>query len=84
MINKLSIQSKLMLMLLAVSISSILAIAFIGYDSSQQALNNNIFNQLISLRETKAYQIESYFKSLRSEIQTISTMPIKYILFTII
>ena len=62
-------------MLLAVSISSILAIALIGYDSGQQALNNSIFNQLISLRESKAYQIESYFKNLRSEIQTISTMP---------
>ena len=74
-IGKLSIQSKLMLMLLAVSISSILAIAFVGYDSGQQALNNSIFNQLISLRESKAYQIENYFKDLRSEVQTISTMP---------
>lgn len=75
MIGRLSIQSKLMLMLLAVSISSILAIAFIGYDSGQQALNNSIFNQLISLRESKAYQIENYFRNLRSEVQTISTMP---------
>ena len=74
-LGKLGIQSKLMLMLLIVCISSILAIAYIGYDSGQQALNKSIFNQLISLRESKAYQIERYFKNLRSEIQTISEMP---------
>jgi class 3 adenylate cyclase len=74
-IGKLSIQSKLMLMLLIVCISSISAIAFIGYNSGQQALSNSIFNQLISLRELKAYQIESYVKGLRSEVQTLSTMP---------
>jgi class 3 adenylate cyclase len=64
-----------MLMLLIVCISSISAIAFIGYNNGQQALSNSIFNQLISLRELKAYQIESYVKSLRSEVQTFSTMP---------
>ena len=62
-------------MLLVVCISSILAIAFIGYNSGQQALSQSIFNQLTSLRESKAYQIENYYKSLRSQIQTISQMP---------
>lgn len=51
------------------------AIAFMGYDSGQQALNNSIFERLISLRESKAYQIVFYFINLRSEVQTISTMP---------
>ncbi|VEP17394.1 putative Cyclase [Hyella patelloides LEGE 07179] len=64
-----------MLMLLAVSISSIIAIAYIGYSSGQQALSQSIFNQLTSLRESKAYQIETYFKNLRSQVQTISEMP---------
>ena len=73
--GKLSIQSKLMLMLLVVCISSILAIAYIGYNSGQQALSQSIFNQLISLRESKAYQIENYYLNLRSQIQTISEMP---------
>jgi class 3 adenylate cyclase len=61
-----------MLMLLAVCISSIIAIAYVGYENGRQALNNSIQNQLVSVRETKAYQIERYFKQVRGEIQTLS------------
>jgi hypothetical protein len=64
-----------MLILLVVCVSSIIAIALIGYNSGQQALSHSIFNQLISLRELKTYQIESYVKSLQAEVQTLSTMP---------
>lgn len=73
--KKLSIQSQLMLILLVVCISSISAIAYIGYSNGQQALSNSIFNQLIGLREAKEYQIESYFKNLRSQVQAMSQMP---------
>ena len=72
MIGKLSIQSKLMLMLLSVCISSIMAIAYVGYNNGRQALNNSIQNQLVSLREVKAYEIENYFEKVRSQVQTIS------------
>ena len=61
-----------MLMLLGVCISSIIAIAYVGYDNGRQALNNSIQNQLTSVRETKAYQIERYFQQVRAEIQTYS------------
>ena len=61
-----------MLMLLGVCISSIVAIAYVGYDNGRQALNNSIQNQLVSVRETKAYQIERYFQQVRAEIQTYS------------
>lgn len=73
--KKLSIQSQLMLILLVVCISSISAIAYIGYNNGQQALSNSIFNQLTGLREAKEYQIESYFKNLRSQVQAMSQMP---------
>ncbi|MEL6927648.1 MAG: cache domain-containing protein, partial [Cyanobacteria bacterium J06600_6] len=72
MIQKLSIQSKLMLMLLSVCISSIMAIAYVGYNNGRQALNNSIQNQLVSLREVKAAEIENYFDTVRSQVQTIS------------
>ena len=72
MIRKLSIQSKLMLMLLGVCISSIVAIAYVGYDNGRQALYNSIQDRLTSVRETKAYQIERYFEQIRAEIQTYS------------
>ena len=72
MLGKLSIQSKLMLMLLGVCISSIIAIAYVGYNNGRQALNNSIQNQLVSVRETKAYQIERYFQQVRAQVQTFS------------
>ncbi|GAB4529962.1 MAG: adenylate/guanylate cyclase domain-containing protein [Pleurocapsa sp.] len=61
-----------MLMLLGVCITSIIAIAIVGYSNGQQALNQSIFNQLTSLREAKAYQIEDYFQNVRAQVQTIS------------
>lgn len=64
-----------MLILLIVCISSISAIAYIGYSNGKKALNDSIFNQLISLRESKEYQIENYFRDLRSQVQTLSQMP---------
>ena len=61
-----------MLMLLGVCISSIIAIAYVGYNNGRQALNNSIENQLISLRESKAHEIENYFETVGSQVQTIS------------
>ena len=61
-----------MLMLLSVCISSIMAIAYVGYDNGRHALDNAIKNQLISVREAKAYQIEKYFQQVRAQIQTFS------------
>jgi len=77
LIGKLSIQSKVMLMLLSVCISSIMAIAYVGYDNGRQALYNAIENQLVSVREAKAYQIERYFQQIRAEIQTFSRSGVK-------
>lgn len=59
-------------MLLSVCISSIMAIAYVGYNNGRQALYNSIQNQLVSLRETKAYEIENYFEKVSSQIQIIS------------
>ena len=64
-----------MLILLVVCISSILAIAYVGYRSGQEALDHSIFNQLTSLKESKAYQIETYFKNIRAQVQTMSESP---------
>ncbi|OLP15772.1 adenylate/guanylate cyclase domain-containing protein [Leptolyngbya sp. 'hensonii'] len=68
----LSIKSKLIVMLLAVSGCSILVTAYIGYQSGKSNLTDRVFNQLTSLRASKAYQVESYFKTIRNHIQTLS------------
>lgn len=61
-----------MLMLLAVCISSIIAIAYVGYNNGRHALNSSIQNQLVSLRENKTYEIENYFEKVQAQVQTIS------------
>ena len=75
LLQKLSIQSKLTLILLAVSISSILTIAFVGYRSGKQALQNRIYNQLTSLRFTTSQEIERYFMQVRGEVKIMAENP---------
>lgn len=72
LLNHLSIKSKLILMLLVVSSCSIFVTAYLGYRSGQSNLTNRVFNQLTSLRASKAYQIESYFENIRDHTQTLS------------
>ncbi len=62
-------------MLLMVSSSSILVTAYLGYQSGKSNLTDRVFNQLTSVRASKAYQIESYFKTIRNHIQTLSNDP---------
>ena len=75
LLNHISIKSKLIVMLLAVSGCSILVTAYVGYQSGQSNLNKRVFNQLTSVRASKAYQIESYFKNIRNNTETLSEDP---------
>lgn len=62
-------------MLLAVSGCSILLTAYLGYRSGKSNLTERVFNQLTSVQASKAYQIESYFRTIRNHIETLSEMP---------
>jgi len=73
--NRLSVQSKLMSMLLAVSIGSIVVIAYEGYRSGRAAIEDSVVKQLVGLRTSKARQIEAYFGTLRSEMKILGTSP---------
>jgi class 3 adenylate cyclase len=74
-LNRLSIKSKLIVMLLTVSSCSILVTAYLGYRSGQSNLTDRVFSQLTSLRASKADQIEAYFETIHDHIQTLSEMP---------
>ncbi|BFM38878.1 cyclase, putative [Synechocystis sp. LKSZ1] len=74
-LNNLSIKSKLIMMLLAVSSCSILVTAYLGYRSGKTNLTSRVFNQLTSVRASKAYQIEAYFKNIQNHTQTLSEDP---------
>jgi class 3 adenylate cyclase len=67
-----SLRSKLMLMLLSVSLCAMLAIAYLCYHSGETNLTHRIFSQLTSVRASKAYQIQTYLETLRDQTQTLS------------
>jgi len=59
-------------MLLAVSLGSILVIGILAWQNAQNALEQSIFNQLTSVRASKAYQIEAYFDTIYSQTRTLA------------
>lgn len=71
-VDQLSIKSKLILMLLLASGFSTLFTAALGYRSGQINLTDRVFNQLTSVRASKAYQIEAYFRNIQNHTQTLS------------
>ncbi len=71
--KRLSVKSKLILMLLIASLGSILIISFLSWSISKKALTKVAFAQLTNVRISKAHQIESYFKNVRDLIQIFST-----------
>jgi class 3 adenylate cyclase len=75
LLDRLSIQSKLIAMLLAVSGCSIVVITYLGYRSGQENLTDRVFSQLTSVRASKADRIEAYFKNIHNHIQTLSEDP---------
>ncbi len=70
--NRLSIRSKLVFLLLATSIASILIIAWQGYQSAKGALNEAAYDQLSTLRAAKTQQINSYFNNISNQVQGFS------------
>jgi len=64
MLNHLSFKSKLVLMLLIVSLFSALVVSVLGWRSSRIALTSTVFDNMTALRRGKADQIETYFRNL--------------------
>ncbi|MFZ4803942.1 MAG: adenylate/guanylate cyclase domain-containing protein [Synechococcus lacustris] len=69
--SKLGIQSKLLALVLAVSLFTLLLTGFVSYSSSRQALMAAADAQLVGLRNSRAQAIESYFKGLKAHALTL-------------
>lgn len=69
--SRLSIQSKIQALLLVVCLASILVISFLSWSWARVELKQNIFDHLTSVRASKAYQVESYFKTLEHHVETL-------------
>lgn len=69
---RIPIKAKLLRMLLLVAIPAVGIAGWLGYKEGKAALQESIFNQLTSVRASKARQIESYFRHVRNQAQTFS------------
>ncbi|MBU3664763.1 MAG: HAMP domain-containing protein [Chthoniobacterales bacterium] len=70
--NRLSIQSKMIVLLLAVSLGSIAVMAWIGYDTARTALMQSARNQLQGVRVAKTTTLKAMLESLRDQVVSIS------------
>jgi len=67
----LSIKSKLLVMLLAVSLFSIAVVASLNYYTCFKALQDAVFSHLTSVRASRADQIQLFIERLRTEVRVI-------------
>ena len=68
---KLSIKSKLQVMLLTASLGSIFVVGYLSWSKARNILTERIFEQLTSVRSSKADRIESYISLLRNQVETL-------------
>ena len=71
-LRSLGFQSKLLVMLLAVSVVSVLIAGAIGYLSGTRSLRDAEYQKLIQLRESRAREIAAYYESI-SDAATVLT-----------
>ena len=62
----LGIQSKLLIMLLAVSIGSTLVVGWVGYTSGRDSLEAAAFRQLTDVREARVDAVQTLFANMRA------------------
>ncbi len=71
-IHNLTIGSKVLLAFVYITFLAIMSVASISYFSAKDALEKNIFNQLVSVREIKATQVEKYFDFINRQLISFS------------
>lgn len=70
--NRLSIQSKMILLLLTVALSSLAIMAWIGFQSGKSALERAVENQLRGIQVAKTSALKTKLESLRDQVISIS------------
>lgn len=70
--NRLTIKSRLLLILLFITISGVLFIGVLAYRYAQQTIRERILAQLTSVRVARTYEIQSYLDSITKQIMTVS------------
>lgn len=66
--SRISIQSKLLVMLLLTSILSAAVVGFIGYQSGQSSLRASAFDRLTEIRQSQTRQLQAEIKDLQDSL----------------
>ena len=72
-LKRLSIRSKFIILMLIVTITSIMAIGFIGNRSGEKIIKSSVTEKLQLLNSMKAEQIKEYFASIESSLKMLSS-----------
>jgi class 3 adenylate cyclase len=67
-LSRVSIQSKLLVMLLVTSILSVAVVGAIGYQSGRSSLRASVFDQLTEIRGAQSRQLEAKFTDLQDSL----------------
>ena len=70
--TRFGLAAKLFAVLILLGAVAVLITGVLGYIRARDALEQTIFNQLTSARETKAHQVEIYFRSIRAEMRLLA------------
>src|SRR6185436_13230368 len=65
--------AKLFTVLVLLGAIAILVTGVLGYIRARDALEHAIFDQLTAARQTKARQIEDYFRTIQAELRLLAT-----------
>ena len=66
-----SIRHKLLAVLIMVGATAVFITGYLGYKAGEQGLTQTAMNQLTGIRRSKAHQIESYFRVIRSQVRML-------------
>jgi signal transduction histidine kinase/CheY-like chemotaxis protein/methyl-accepting chemotaxis protein len=70
-----SLRKKLIFLFLVVSVLPLITVTILAYTQAENALKTQIINQLITVRDIKANQIERYFRERLANVKLISNHP---------
>ena len=70
-ISRMSIRSKLLITLMTFGAATVATTAWIGYFNAKRSLTEAAMNQLTGIRRSRAYHVESYFRTIRNHAMTL-------------
>ena len=70
--SRVSIQSKLLVMLLLTSILSAAVVGFIGYQSGRNSLRTSVFDRLTEIRQSQSRQLQTGIEDLKNSLVVYS------------